>query len=82
MSTRKRWPNGAEHNRQDAIDAVKSARALQGEAQALLDKSQQHTKTNPQLKEMMDLKIARLIAESGQMLADALRFLEEAKHGS
>lgn len=82
MSTRKRWPNGAEQHRQDAIDAVKSARALQIEAQTLLDKSQQHTKTNPQLKEMMDLKIARLIANAQTLLADVERLLEEAKHGS
>jgi hypothetical protein len=81
MSARKRWPNGVAHLRDEAADLITSALSLQGEAQDLLDKSQQHIKTNPQLKEMMDLRVARLIAQSKEMLAHALRYLEEAKHG-
>lgn len=81
MTARQRWPAGAEQHRQDAADASEVARGLLRDARRLLRDSQRHLKTNPSLKEMMDLEAVSLIADAETMIADIQRFLTEAKHG-
>lgn len=67
MTTRRRWPDGAEQHRQDALSAIIEARRLVRELR-------RHLKTNPALCELM-------AADAETQLADAERLLETAKLG-
>jgi hypothetical protein len=67
VTTRRRWPDGAEQHRQDAIESVREARRL-------IRELRRHIKTNPGLAELM-------AADAETQLADAERLLEVAKHG-
>lgn len=67
MTTRRRWPDGAEQHRQDALAAIIEARRL-------LRHLRRHLKANPALCELM-------AADAETQLADAERMLEVAKHG-
>lgn len=67
MTTRRRWPDGAEQHRQGAISTIIEARRL-------IRELRRHLKTNPSLCELM-------AADAETQLADAERLLEMAKHG-
>lgn len=67
MTRPQRWPDGAEHARQDAIKEIREARRL-------IRELRRHIKDNPILAELMS-------ADAETQLADAERVLEVAKQG-
>lgn len=81
MTQKQRWPAGAERYRQDAVDASATARELLSKARRVIRDSQMETRRNPDLKAMMDMEAASLIADAATMIADIQRWLDVAKHG-
>lgn len=67
MTSRRRWPDGAEHARQESLHEIREARKL---IRAL----RRHLKDNPGLADLM-------AADAEIRLADAERLLEVAKQG-
>ncbi len=81
MTQRKRWPDGAERLRQDALASIRTARELLRTARQLdADITIDLMKRNPQLAEMKRAKIAAALADTTTQLADAERALEIARH--
>ena len=80
---RRRWPDGAEMQRKDAIAAIRTARDEQRRVRELLmnlDQLLRRTLHEPLAHDMIsDMRTA--IADAGEQLADAERFLVLARSG-
>lgn len=81
---RRRWPDGAETQRKDAIAAIRAARDEQRATRALLEQLDQllrRTLREPLAHDM--IADARLhMADAGEQLADAERLLVLARLGA
>lgn len=84
MQQRRRWPDGAETQRKDAIAAIRTAREEQRQTRALLDQLDsllRRTLREPLAHDMIaDMRIR--IADAGEQLADAERLLVLARLGA
>lgn len=81
---RRRWPDGAETHRKDAIAAIRTAREEQRRARALIDQLEQllrRTLHEP-LAHAMLTDMRSKLADAGEQLADAERFLVLARLGT
>jgi hypothetical protein len=83
MQQRRRWPDGAETQRKDAIAAIRAAREEQRHTRALLDQLDgllRRTLREPLAHDM--IADARMhMADAGEQLADAERLLVLARLG-
>jgi hypothetical protein len=80
---RRRWPDGAETHRRDAIAAIRAARDEQRQVRTLIDQIDQllrRTLHEPLAHAMLN-DIRTRIADAGEQLADAERFLVLARLG-
>lgn len=80
---RRRWPDGAETQRRDAIAAIRAAREEQRTTRTLLDRLDQllrRTLHEPLAHDMIsDARVH--LADAGSALADAALFLTQARLG-
>jgi hypothetical protein len=81
---RRRWPDGAETYRKNAIAAIRTAREEQRDARALIDQLDQLLRRtlNEPLAQAMLTDTRTKLADAGEQLADAERFLVLARLGA
>ena len=80
---RRRWPDGAETQRRDAVTAIRAARDEQARSRAVLkqlDGLLRRTLNEPLAHDMIrDIQVA--LSDAGEQLADAERLLVLARLG-
>jgi hypothetical protein len=83
MARRRRWPDGAEIQRRDAITAIRDARDQHRAIRTLTDRLDELLRRtlNEPLAHMMTADIRSACSDAGEALADAERLLVLAKLG-